>query len=413
MAAALAGCIGSPEETPVETASAPKEPTIVRETIGETFEGQLSGAALPVVGSAAAFHEFKVPEGALELLATLTSSGLVSDLDVHAMPPGAADHAEAVYAAGGKIQVTNPKAGVWEFHVVPRMASVGATYKLEAAAVVERIVSEGEAAAASAGAAAGQFVREESEITVERQGDKWVAKKTVTLRNGVGVPLVESVLATYNGHVSANAQDEAGYRITASLWGRGDTEDQARAALAGVRVEHAEDVRGGALSLATRASGPNESGAHLESALPRGAEHRLDLATQNGHVEIASLACEHAKARTQNGHVTVAGATCGDLDLATQNGHVEIAYTPKASSRISAASTNGHISAVLPERETIGWDLTASNVNGGVSIALRDGTLVEDGKHKKRFVTNGFDGRGTKVVATLSTQNGDVDVTPA
>lgn len=279
----------------------------------------------------------------------------------------------------------------------------------------------------------GEPAREESAVTVTRDGSQYVARKTVTLSNDFGgASAADVTLKTVNGGASAKSWSQGGYESLVSLTGRAPTEQQARDALAKMSVVHSDKLGSGRLTLSTEVKFPSTFGqqvsgqASIVLSTPPQPSYVLILKTVNGAVSSAGLGGSSISAQTTNGAVDVAGAfnsvtagaDNGGIDLAgkansvkasTSNGRIEASLEPTASGSYRFTTVNGGIDVEL--RGSGAFDVEAGCVNGGVSIDLAGGEAVgsQSGKHK-HVRSTGYDAAAVKVTVDADTVNGSIDI---
>ena len=277
----------------------------------------------------------------------------------------------------------------------------------------------------------GSAAREESAVTVSREGDRYVARKTVTLSNDFGGASQASVaLKTVNGAVSAEAWSEAGYRTVAKLSARAATEQEARSNLAKMDVTHSDRLAAGKLTLATAITFPsnvNNLAGSLESSLPGKPAYVLDLATTNGVVDVGGLGGPSVAARTTNGAIGLQ-ASFNSVIASTDNGAVELDGTfnrgdidvtngaVRGSVRSTASGSwdvdtvNGEVDLAF-SGDGVGYDAEGSCSNGSVSLAFPGAEAVGSQTRTSKHVrTTGFASKAIQVSIDASTVNGDVEL---
>lgn len=380
---------------------------------------------------------------------------------------GPAGGCEASVSIGGVVE-----SGTWDLEARPEYA-VETQFTIDVVVTYRELVEKAAKPVGEVPASVGNFHREEGPVTVEQQGGQYVAKQTITLWNAVGgVSLIRTGVSTFNGALEFRGAEPSEYRFSAQLYARAETEQAAREKIATIRIVHAEALDGSTLVLETGAEAPekNNVGVSIAAALPEALSQAIRGETSNGPVGIQGLRGEEMEIASSNGpatvedaeaseltvstsngpivlkDVTVSGALvasgsngplqlssvragrvkgttsngpltgdaeAGSAELGTSNGAVDFRYTPTRSGGLSVRGSNGPVRLALPENARTGYDLVATTSNGEVSIALEDGTLTEDERARKHFVTNGYDGRGIRVEAVVEGANGPVEIVPA
>ncbi len=298
--------------------------------------------------------------------------------------------------------------------------------------------------------------RADGDVMTYQQNGRWYAEKTVTLTGGVGsADDLDVTLATGNGHIDATPRADSTYRAVLELAAHADTEEEARAKLDEIRVEHSDDISDGTMEWRTRASTPgntwNNQSAHIEAEIPtqielqdlsldtgNGALDATDLTgatagfdTGNGAIRLTGLTFDEATADsgngqlsvdggsygaldldTGNGQIEVEGARIGDLDASTGNGQIDVQGTPTGGAW-SASTGNGQVEVVVPDTSQYGYDARGgtSPYTGTVTIDLADTEPVgEQEAHSKHERTTNYDERQVRTQIDVSTANGDVDI---
>ncbi len=298
-------------------------------------------------------------------------------------------------------------------------------------------IPSGEPAAGDdAGTAAthGQPQRTESDVTVTREGGdgKYVARKTVTLRNDFGGASSSSLsLKTVNGGVTVGAWDDGGYRTIASLSARADTEEAARANLARLSVAHSDKLAAGKLTLSTTIQFPANVqglGGSLQSDVPEEPAYFLSMQTTNGGLLAGGIGGPSASAKTTNGGIELAASfnsvvadtsnggvrlvgTFNRGDVSTSNGGVSGSIRSTASGSWDVSTTNGLIALSFDGGSDHGYDASGSCTNGSVDLDVEGGEAVgTQSRTSKHVRTSGFASKAVQVTLDLSTTNGDVEL---
>lgn len=112
------------------------------------------------------------------------------------------------------------------------------------------------------------------------------------------------------------------------------------------------------------------SGTNFIVTVPKGI--KLDLRTSNGRVSVNGEALESLKVDTSNGAVMVDNAGSGMLIVDTSNGLARISGWR---GQINCATSNGAITAILPQLDSDNYVFTTSN--GGISITVAPSSSFE------------------------------------
>ncbi len=278
--------------------------------------------------------------------------------------------------------------------------------------------------------------RREGNVQVERQGDRWVAKQTITISNAIGnAETIDTDLLTGNGGVAVASVDGNQYTLRANLVGRGDTEQEARDNLASLNVHHEDTLTGTHIDLATTVQPLggtwNNRGAGLGLDVPaslfvnnlhgdtsnggmaaaslRG--QTLTFDTSNGGIAMADLKFDKVKVSTSNGGIALDDVTLGDLDARTSNGGIAAVVDGSRTGNYNLRTSNGGIALVVPDGNTYGYDAEAETTNSRATINLRDTEPVgeQENTHKHVRTTN-YNDRDIKVKITAKTSNGEIEI---
>lgn len=278
----------------------------------------------------------------------------------------------------------------------------------------------------------GNHERTESDVTISRQGSDYLAKKTITLSNDFGgAPNADVKLTTRAGGVTAEAWDDGGYEVVATLQGRGATEQEARANLAQLKVVHSDRLGAGRLTLDTQVQFPAEANRHsgsLVAHLPASPAYRITGTTNAGGVDVSGLGGPSVTLDSDAGGVSVAGAfntatlttAAGGVELngvfnvvkaSASAGGVSGRISPSASGTLDLESSAGGIDLMLGSDDGQAYDVEADVSAGSIRIALGDtdaiGTQSNNHKHVR---SAGFEDAPIQVTVTVQTAAGGIDV---
>jgi hypothetical protein len=253
--------------------------------------------------------------------------------------------------------------------------------------------------------------REESAVDVRPEGSQYVATRTITIDNDFGgAEHSHVVLASFNGAISLQPSQDGGYHLSAELFGRGQTSDDARQALDLLELQNSDDLRGGVLELSfalttntparlplpiVLANGVN-NGASYTLWLPPEPAHDLEAGTSNAAIAAVGLHGPHYKAGTSNGAIAANGAfddvealtsnaaislgggTFNDVTAETTNGAIATTLDPSRSAHVSLKTINAAIAVSVARDDEVAFDIEADTTNGRVVIDVEDHDSVDD-----------------------------------
>jgi DUF4097 and DUF4098 domain-containing protein YvlB len=295
-------------------------------------------------------------------------------------------------------------------------------------------------AGANAGSPAthGTPQRTESPVTVEREGNRYVARRNVTVTNDYGGATAASLtLHTRNGGVAVQPWDDGGYRLHARVEARADTEQAARETLAAIEVATVDDLgpvltlrmearfrEPAATSLPVRLGDQLSWGATLSAWLPPEPILALEARTTNGAVAVRGMHGPEAEAHATNGAIALDGAwqlaqlvttngpivvsgTAADVQATTTNGAVTGTVEVPRGGRHRLESTNGAITWSLATRDGQVYAVDATTQNGRVTVDLPGLKGSGSSFHGQ---TPGYDEAEHQVALELETTNGPIRV---
>lgn len=280
----------------------------------------------------------------------------------------------------------------------------------------------------------GNHQRAESDVTITRQGDQYVATRTITLTNDFGGAANAVLkLTTKVGGVTAKAWDSGGYEIKATLQGRGDTEQEARTRLSTLNVIHSDRLGAGTLTLDAQVKFPTTTqglSGSLVARVPESPAYRITGTTNTGGASVAGLGGPSVTLEADTGGVEVSGAfntanlntDTGGVALdgvfnvvqaTTSTGGVSARITPSANeATIDLEADTGGVDLALGMGDGQGYDIDAAVDTGGISISVgaTDPVGAQTSRHK-HVRTSGYEDASIKVTVMLKTDTGGVDVT--
>lgn len=240
----------------------------------------------------------------------------------------------------------------------------------------------------------------------------YCAKRIVTVSGSIQVNDLPVVLATFNGNVDLSPGATGGWNLTATLETRAESEAEARERLNEIDYSWSHFDGDDHFIKAIAKKTTQSSGyyaARLELKLPSSIPLVLTASTSNGDIVVQGFRADQQVLSTSNGDITVNGDFQTAV-LSTSNGNVHATLTPVASGAITISTSNGNIDLAVPEDGQRGYDIDASTSNGKVNVSMRDGTTTGERATHKHFTSTDFAGRAIQVQGTLSTSNGDVDL---
>ncbi len=272
----------------------------------------------------------------------------------------------------------------------------------------------------------------ETPVTISRQGDQYIATKTVTYSNDFGGASSAKVsLETANGATSATAWEDGGYRVFVTMTGRGTTEQEARDRVALLRPSHTDGMTPSGLELKTKVAFPVASSglaASIAGSYPEEPAYQVDVKSSNGAARIESLRGPTCSAKTSNGLISIV-ATCETMQADTSNGLISIrgkfrsitAYTTNGmidadveslgTGKFAFTTSNGAVEVKLDGPASVGYDVTGEVNVGRVSLDIPDSEAVgSQSAGNKHVRTIGFAQKAVQVTVTAETSTGSVEV---
>jgi hypothetical protein len=206
------------------------------------------------------------------------------------------------------------------------------------------------------------------------------------------VPVVGNALsidATPNGGISVRGWDRAEIQVRARVTANADTQQEADAMAAEVRVltdggrirsEGRSPVGHGGWSVSFEVMAPARNGLTLRTTnggiSVKGVQSQIDMQTTNGGITLSDVNGE-VRGHTTNGGVQIelsGDAWLGQgLDVQTHNGGVRLSVPEGYSAHLEAGTTNGGVRCDFPVvvQGTVGKDLSADLGRGGVPLKIR------------------------------------------
>jgi len=222
-------------------------------------------------------------------------------------------------------------------------------------------------------------------------------------------------LANVNGTITIRAWDQPRVRIQAQKKVKGSGSENARQAMAelkievvpsdgGLRVMTRYPKRGEGLDFLNWMFGGNHVNASVtyEVDVPR--SMNLDLDTTNGGINVSDIRGSH-RIETTNGRISLARCA-GDIEAETTNGSIRaelLDVTPGKAMRLS--TTNGRISLAAPP--TLAAHVDAATTNGSINTELPVSTTHAG----RRSLRGNINGGGPEL--RLRTTNGSIEIRAA
>jgi DUF4097 and DUF4098 domain-containing protein YvlB len=196
--------------------------------------------------------------------------------------------------------------------------------------------------------------------------------------------------AAPNGGVRVEGWDRNEVRVRAKVVAQGDTEAEARATVAEVRIETSPTIKAESL----RGSDRHRWSVSFELSVPRNSD--LSLTSFNGGISIADV---HGSLefQTTNGGVSLVSVS-GRVNGHTTNGGVKVRLDGAewAGDGLDVKTTNGGVNLDVPENYNA--HLETGTVNGGLRIDFP--VMVQGRIDKQLSVDLGHGGRTIRVVTT-------------
>lgn len=253
--------------------------------------------------------------------------------------------------------------------------------------------------------------RDETPVVVVPYGSGYLATQVISFTNdAAGAERAAVTLATSVGDVVA-VPGASGYRIDVVLEGSGETEEQARRALATMAVGHTDRLRNGTLELGTRVTfaeyqpphggGVVELGsvrsASVHALLPAQLSYALNQATDIGNASATGLSGTAAILRTNIGDVSLDG-TWRRVEGVTDVGSAHVALAAQGDADVLVASDIGNAEVALLGPVGGGFDLVGETQIGGVTILVHGTQPVgTPSPTKAHYRTPGFEGLSPQV----------------
>jgi hypothetical protein len=281
--------------------------------------------------------------------------------------------------------------------------------------------------------------RDDGTVEVRSEGGQTAARRTVTVSNDFGgAGRSHVVLGSFNGALVLKASTDGGYHFTAEMYGRGQTEQEARQALDLLRLQNTDDLRDGELELSFALTANTPAALPLPIVVPNGANngasytlwlppepaHDLEAGTSNGAIAVEGLHGPRLKAGTSNGAIASEGGfdvvearssngaislegTFNDVEAQTTNAAIAVEIRPTRTAAVRLATSNGAIVVDLP-RDGTAFDITADTSNGRVIIEVEDRDSVSDDHASYRSPS--WSSAGRRLTLDLDTSNASIVV---
>lgn len=156
--------------------------------------------------------------------------------------------------------------------------------------------------------------------------------------------------------------------------------------------------------------------ADVEILLPATGAYEVDAETEHGLVALDGLMTRGARLVSSFGDVEVAGVDAGgNLTASSEHGEVRVALAGVHTSAVHVVSRFGSVTARLPARADVGYNVTAATSFGDVDVQVgpvESYDTDDEGMGGRVHVrTVGYDGKPTQVEVLAESDHGDVVVT--
>ena len=216
-----------------------------------------------------------------------------------------------------------------------------------------------------------------------------------------------NVDAGQNGGISVKGEDRGDVLVRACIQAWGTTEDEAKAAAAGIKINTSGEIK------ADGPAGDKNWSVSYQILVPRSSNTRLkahnggislsgvdgnaEFETQNGGVNVSNVSGS-VKGRTANGgvNVSLAGTSWkgSGLDIETKNGGVNLTIPENYAANVETGTVNGGFKSDIPS-----LNVTTENLQGS------------DSRSRARRINTSLNGGGAPV--RVVTTNGGIKINSA
>lgn len=213
-----------------------------------------------------------------------------------------------------------------------------------------------------------------------------------------------NVDAGKNGGVSVKGEDRSDVLIRACVQAWGKTEEAARSALAGIRLNTGGTIR-------AESSGDDNWSVSYQILVPRSTD--VNLTAHNGGISVSGVSGT-SEFQTTNGGINVSDVS-GTVKGRTTNGGVNVSLTGTTwkGTGLDLVTTNGGINLTLPENYAA--NIETGTVNGGLksdipALAVTTENILGDWSSRQRTkrIATSINGGGAPI--RVITTNGGVKI---
>jgi len=233
------------------------------------------------------------------------------------------------------------------------------------------------------------------DVASGRAQDTWT--RSYALAPGARLELINT-----NGRISAEPSADDKVELVAERTAKASTDEAAQELMKQLEMrEEAGDARVRVEVRAPRTFGVSGFEVRWTVKVPKGVI--VDLRTANGKVTLSGLEGE-VHASTVNGGIEGKGLAVSTLEASTVNGGVDVEITKSLTSAgsVSLEAVNGGVALALPDGSQA--SVTARVTNGGINTTGLDFQVT--GEQTRRRFEGTLNGGGARV--TLQTTNGGV-----
>ena len=214
-----------------------------------------------------------------------------------------------------------------------------------------------------------------------------------------------NVDAGKNGGVSVKGEDRSDVLIRACVQAWGKTEEAARSALAGIRLNTGGTIR-------AESSGDDNWSVSYQILVPRSTD--VNLTAHNGGISVSGVSGT-SEFQTTNGGINVSDVS-GTVKGRTTNGGVNVSLsgTTWKGTGLDVVTTNGGVNLTMPENYAA--NIETGTVNGGLksdipALSVTTENIVGDRPSRPRTsrIVTSINGGGAPI--RVLTTNGGVKIT--
>lgn len=382
-----------------------------------------------------------IPWKADRLTVTVTGSETAVDLDVVLNKDGReiGRASETGPDQEESVTVTVQDVSPGSVQIVVRVCTTAAqaTYTIEG---VARMVATSQETATSTGGSDASSSSGDVQVEQKTDGDGdtyYEARRQDTFTASLTGATGTADISTGAGYITYTGGGGDDYRLVATLKARGDSEQEARARLAEMYVDHTATDGPAVLLEAHGRPGGDGQWNKKQIDLVFDAPSRIDwttfeassaagyvrvdtvtgttvgVHTSAGYVQIDDVEADDLSGTTSAGYIQVRGSRAGDLRLSSSAGYVDAimeASTQSGSWDVDASA--GSIDLRVKETSSIGYDVDARTSAGSVTFDFDDvqqtSSNCQYASCHREGRTNGYESRTIKVSLDLDTSAGSI-----